>query len=158
MSKCTIIIDLLEKHDDSDDEALLQTIIDDAGVDRMVADAYLRSWRFNHRVGAIGAIRSAVRSLNPGTTLPVEMALVPEGMGKAKLFVVEGDRKTPASDPAAGSGKIAEILALHKAGKSNKEIIDAGYNKSTVGRQVGEYKKRMAAAKASQPPLLQQAN
>lgn len=41
-----------------------------------------------------------------------------------------------------GGGKIAEIIALHLAGKSKKEIIEAGYNKSTVNRQVGEYIKR----------------
>lgn len=42
----------------------------------------------------------------------------------------------------AGGNKIQQIIALHKAGKSNKEIIEAGYNKSTVARQVSEYKKK----------------
>lgn len=41
-----------------------------------------------------------------------------------------------------GSGKIAEIIALHLQGKSKKEIIELGYNKSTVNRQVGEYIKK----------------
>ncbi len=36
---------------------------------------------------------------------------------------------------------IGKILKLHKEGKTNKEIIALGYNKSTVGRQVSEYKK-----------------
>ena len=44
-----------------------------------------------------------------------------------------------------GMGKIAMILKLHKKGYSNKEIIEAGYNKSTVYRQVGEYKKLFQA-------------
>lgn len=45
-------------------------------------------------------------------------------------------------NPLKKEGSIIErILALHKAGKTNKEIIAAGFNKSTVGRQVSEYKK-----------------
>lgn len=39
---------------------------------------------------------------------------------------------------------IEQIIELHKQGKTNKEIINMGYNKSTVGRQVSEYKKRNA--------------
>lgn len=47
--------------------------------------------------------------------------------------------------PIGGSqptGKIAEIIALFVSGKTKKEIIEAGYNKSTVNRQIGEYVKR----------------
>lgn len=38
-------------------------------------------------------------------------------------------------------GKIHAILTLHIKGFSNVEIVEAGFNKSTVYRQVGEYKK-----------------
>lgn len=38
-------------------------------------------------------------------------------------------------------GKIHCILTLHIKGFSNMEIVEAGFNKSTVYRQVGEYKK-----------------
>lgn len=38
---------------------------------------------------------------------------------------------------------IGQIIALHKGGKTNKEIIALGFNKSTVGRQVSEYKKSL---------------
>ena len=41
-----------------------------------------------------------------------------------------------------GGDKIKQILELHKAGKTNAEIVAAGFNKSTVARQVSEYKKR----------------
>lgn len=41
---------------------------------------------------------------------------------------------------------IKEILALHKAGRSNKEIVEAGYNKTTVSRQVKEYKTKTTYA------------
>ena len=37
---------------------------------------------------------------------------------------------------------ISQIIDLHKSGKSNKEIIEMGYNKSTVNRQVSEFKKK----------------
>ncbi len=54
--------------------------------------------------------------------------------------------KVPVAN-ASGSGKIEQILALHIAGKTNKEIVEAGFNKSTVNRQVGEYKKRQSNGK-----------
>lgn len=46
-------------------------------------------------------------------------------------------------EPKPGS-VIAQILDLHRQGLSNKEIVEQGYNKSTVNRQVNEYKKRKA--------------
>lgn len=50
-------------------------------------------------------------------------------------------RSSGGGEPAKGS-IIYQILELHKAGKSKAEIIAAGFNKSTVSRQVGEYIKR----------------
>lgn len=46
-----------------------------------------------------------------------------------------------------GPGKIEQILALHKAGKSNAEIVEKGFNKTTVSIQVAKYKKGKAEAK-----------
>lgn len=40
-----------------------------------------------------------------------------------------------------GPGKIEQIIALHKKGKSNAEIVEAGFNKTTVSIQVAAYKK-----------------
>lgn len=40
-----------------------------------------------------------------------------------------------------GPGKIEQIIALHKKGKSNAEIVEAGFNKTTVSIQVSKYKK-----------------
>jgi len=37
-------------------------------------------------------------------------------------------------------GKVQQVVELHKKGYSNKEIIDMGYNKSTVNNQVRNYK------------------
>lgn len=44
-----------------------------------------------------------------------------------------------------GGGKIANILYLHSKGFSKKQIVDAGYNKSTVYRQVGHLVKMQSA-------------
>lgn len=136
MAQNTILIHLLETDDCSNDEALLVQMTADAKVDRHTADSYLRSWRFNHQEGAIGAIRSAVHAINP-TPTPA-----------ARLWVDDG--KAGNKDPAEGTGKVAAIIALHKQGLSNKEIVDKGYNKSTVNRQVSEYRKRIAASKSLQ--------
>lgn len=57
---------------------------------------------------------------------------------------------TPGSKPAHQFKRgsiIEQILELHKQGKTNKEIVAAGFNKSTVNRQVSEYKKRIANEK-----------
>jgi len=35
-----------------------------------------------------------------------------------------------------------QIIILYKNGKTNKEIIAMGFNKSTVARQISEYKKQ----------------
>lgn len=51
--------------------------------------------------------------------------------------------------PKKEGSVIAQILALHIAGKTNKEIIELGFNKSTVGRQVSEYKKKSTNATAT---------
>ena len=39
-------------------------------------------------------------------------------------------------------GIVAQIIELYKSGKTNKEIVDLGFNRNTVARQVSEFKKR----------------
>lgn len=56
---------------------------------------------------------------------------------KAAAKATPAKKGTPAKKTG---GKIEAILNLHLAGKSNKEIIEAGYNKSTVSIQVSGYK------------------
>lgn len=51
-------------------------------------------------------------------------------------------KSKPVKEPGKGGGIIDQIIAHHVSGLSNKEIIALGFNKSTVARQVGEYKKR----------------
>jgi hypothetical protein len=48
-----------------------------------------------------------------------------------------------------GSGKIVTILRLHRAGYSRAEIVAAGFNRSTVYRQVGDYEKLRKAPATS---------
>lgn len=50
-----------------------------------------------------------------------------------KAAAAKGEKKGP--------GKIEQIIALHKAGKSNAEIVEKGFNKTTVSIQVSKYKK-----------------
>lgn len=38
-------------------------------------------------------------------------------------------------------GKIEQILALHKEGKTLAEIVEAGFNKTTASIQIAKYKK-----------------
>lgn len=62
---------------------------------------------------------------------------------RGESSVIKADKPAaPAPSKTGGKSIIEQILELHKAGKSNKEIIAAGFNKSTVARQVSEYKKR----------------
>lgn len=67
----------------------------------------------------------------------------------AKKTATPKTEQEPATEtpPAGGSNITAQIVALHKQGLSNAEIVAKGFNKSTVARQVGEYKKRVANGK-----------
>lgn len=46
-----------------------------------------------------------------------------------------------------GNTLIQEIIALHKKGKTNKEIQELGYNKNTINQQVSLFKKGKRVAK-----------
>lgn len=52
-------------------------------------------------------------------------------------------------DGEEGGGKIVTILRLHRAGYSRVEIVAAGFNRSTVYRQVGELEKLRKAPATS---------
>lgn len=129
MSQAATIVQLLRTTDDSNDEQLIETIMKDAQVTREIANAYLCSWRHNNHDA--GEISMTVKRVDLESKLA---ALVRQP--KAEVVIV-GD-----AAPLEGEGKIEAIIRLHQQGYSNAQIIEAGYNKSTVGRQVGEYKKR----------------
>jgi len=46
--------------------------------------------------------------------------------------------------PKKENGLIQQIIALHVKGKTNQQIVDAGFNKTTVSIQVAKYKKANA--------------
>lgn len=166
MSQSAIIIDLLKASNGSDDVTLLQTIIKDAQVDYETADAYLRSYRHSKDTGAIGTISKAIGAANPSPARQSQTADIPFGEGRKKaqpnpIAQTEIANPKPPPIPRADAGittdgpipnehggKIEQILWLHDSGLSNNEIIAKGFNKSTVGRQVGEYKKRKALTKS----------
>jgi hypothetical protein len=65
---------------------------------------------------------------------------------KAAAKKAAPEKAAPAKKGAAkveekGPGKIEQIIALHKKGKSNAEIVEQGFNKTTVSIQVAKYKK-----------------
>lgn len=48
--------------------------------------------------------------------------------------------------PARGTGSIKEILRLFKTGHTRKQIVELGFNRSTVNRQIAEYVKKTTYA------------
>jgi len=56
--------------------------------------------------------------------------------------VVKGIELIQGPPVEKAGGKIGQILDLYKSGKTKKEIIAMGYNKSTVHRQTSEYDKK----------------
>jgi len=157
MSQNDAIIRILKTDDTPDLTQLSQRICAEARVDEHVAEAYIRSWRYNHgQGGAIGRALAAYNERNPDaanttTTSSIKkdhvVIDIDEKHGElpqsvVKEMVAACDKIDPIRIP---SGICGEIVRLHISGKSNKEIIAMGYNKSTVGRQVSEYKKRCGA-------------
>lgn len=76
-------------------------------------------------------IDSAVAKTAPAKAAPKKKA--------KKLMDIQDFMDEEGLDPA--TEKIAGILTLFVAGYKQKEIVEAGYNKSTVYRQTGEYNK-----------------
>jgi len=143
-----------------DDKTLIGRITSEAKIDETTAQNYLNSYRENPNEGAIGVIVKAVhkeqldelvseqkkagiamrgKDAQPPTIPTVTGRLITPKAKEQKESEVPNETK---KEPADGSGKIAQILKLHDEGKTHKEIIERGFNKSTVYRQIGEYKKR----------------
>jgi hypothetical protein len=95
-------------------------------------EAFVVSWKHNHPNGKVPQGKRADRIIEEGDTFEVRSEKEFAGIAKSNKSVRE---------PGAGS-IIDQILTLHKAGKSRAEIVAAGFNKSTVARQVGEYEKK----------------
>lgn len=102
---------------------LIETITKEAQVEDWISEKMAAAWRWNHKED--GAEQN-----------------------KAESYLIEQPLPNKSMvESAGGEGKVKQIIALAEAGKSVAEIIDMGYNKSTVYRQVSEWRKRKAAAK-----------
>lgn len=90
------------------------------------------------------AATTGVQDPNAGTAItdPNAAIEVPAAGGEATTTEENAAAEAEARQP----GKIEQILQLHKEGKSNKEIVAAGFNKTTVSIQVAKYKKSQEAA------------
>lgn len=95
------------------------------------------------RTGFAGVVKSVSESgthakvlweTEDSSTVKIESLSEIKSRSKKESVTTTGEPQSP--------GIIEQILAHHKAGKSNKEIVKLGFNKSTVYRQVGEFKKK----------------
>jgi hypothetical protein len=115
----------------------LQDFIDlitkESEVEQWIAERFASAWRWNHRDDNNEDKQSkqaAEQTFYVTNPLPRKT-----------------DTTASKGDPASGTGKVAQIIALAEEGKSTAEIIELGFNKSTVYRQVSEWKKRKAESK-----------
>ena len=78
--------------------------------------------------------QAALKTEAPKAAAKPVIANIPEEKEEAAAAVKE---------PAAPKepGKIKQILDLFLSGKTNKEIVEAGFHKTTVAIQVAKYKK-----------------
>jgi hypothetical protein len=126
LQEANAIKTLLVTGEKLDYETLVEKIVTDVQVKKHVAEAYATSWRHNHK---------------DGETIPepkVAYVATPLPVKTNKVL----------ADPANGNGIVAQIIAMCEDGKSVAEIIEAGYNKSTVYRQTSEWRKRKKTATA----------
>lgn len=120
----------------------LQDFIDllatEGEVEPWIAEKFATAWRYHHR----NDNSNPEPETQPKQQQPEETFFVKQPLPKR-----QSTNSTGKSDPAEGTGIVAQIIAHAESGKSTKEIIELGYNKSTVYRQYSEWKKRKAAAR-----------
>lgn len=90
------------------------------------------------------ATRTQKQSAAKATPAPAAKKGAAKKAAAAPAPVKGAAKKAAAKTEEKGPGKIEQIIALHKKGKSNQEIVEAGFNKTTVSIQVAKYKKENA--------------
>lgn len=124
LKQANLIKDVLQSNVNTNFEDLSTLLQKTASIDASLAEAYIQSWRYNHPGGelthktprTVDSVRKTVSS-GPHTTATVDV---------------------PYKPPRDGS-IIQQIIAHHKSGKTKQEIVALGFNKNTVGIQVGRY-------------------
>lgn len=143
-----IIRDLLKTDTpETDRDTLCKKIAEEAKVELWIAETFVDSQRYWKD-----------RDVHTGKLIQEGGGLSKDGAEKA---IAELDTKhstpyfteqkmpiaPPKKDPITGNGTVAQIIKLAEEGKSVQEIIAMGFNRNTVYRQVGEWRKRKGAAK-----------
>lgn len=108
-------------------EDFITKVETEAKIERWIAEKFCAAWRWNHR--------------NDSSSESEE-----EQQPKESFFIKQDLPKRATTNEGKGTGIVAQIIELAEQGKSVGEIIEMGYNKSTVYRQVGEWKKRSKAS------------
>jgi hypothetical protein len=125
------------------DTTPLQDFIDllvaEAEIEPWIAERFASAWRWNHRDSNVTDSQTKDNEANSSEQPKSELFYVTNELPKKAT--------TGTKDPGNGTGKVAQIIALAEQGKSTAEIIEMGFNKSTVYRQVSEWKKRTATTK-----------
>ena len=83
------------------------------------------------------------------TTTAKQLAILREAKFAADKVFSDYRKLYNEEHEVEGGSLIKEIIALHREGRSNAEIVDAGYNKNTVSRQVSLYKKGIRSEKTT---------
>lgn len=84
--------------------------------------------------------KSAMHKDGTLTGAPVPTAATTTGALRRKFEPIGFEEALACKDINEG-GKIQRIIALFKGGKTNKEIVELGYDNTTVSIQVTKYKK-----------------
>jgi len=171
------IMELLLNSDFKDPDKLKNQIVAEARVTEVWAQAYIDSFKANSTQGSIGVIMSAYTTakrmerqlqqdknevkfkselkkeadrsaVNPAIVTAVTERIV-EVQSKSKRYAEQPKDRAPKRHlrPEEGAGAVGQILRMHIAGMSNQQIIEAGFNKSTVYRQTNEFRKRVKEEK-----------
>jgi len=124
-------------HLDADDmsiphEDFVNQITEKSGAEKWIVEKLVENWRYWHPNGTKNGLRDAQEDAKRTD----ESIYVGQPLPRPKT------PKNGSALPENGTGKVAEILKHASDGKSVAEIIKLGYNKSTVYRQVSEWKKR----------------
>lgn len=137
MKQSLAVRDVLKKHKDPNDmEGLIKKIVAEAKVTEIVAKTFAKGWLYKFEDDNKTSSKDKIKTKQSKTNV------------EAPTYLVETPMPIKRT-PATGTGTVAQIWKLAEEGKTHAEILALGYNKNTVYRQVGEWRKAKAAEKAA---------